>query len=89
MTTMTPPILTTEQIRDTFIQLLGGIAPEANFETLNPNANLTETLDIDSFDFLNFLISLEETMGVTVPEADYGQLVSLNDIVNYVAGRRR
>lgn len=85
MTAMISPTLTNTQIRETLIQLLGSIAPEADFEMLDSTANLTETLDIDSFDFLNFLISLEGTMGVTVPEADYGQLVSLNDVVNYIA----
>lgn len=83
----TAQTITKDQIRDTLIQLLGSIAPEADFEALDANANLTETLDIDSFDFLNFLISLEGAMGVTVPEADYGRLVSLNDIVQYVEAR--
>ncbi|MCA9956928.1 MAG: hypothetical protein KC434_19495, partial [Anaerolineales bacterium] len=65
----------------------GGIAPEADFDTLDPNVNLQETLDIDSFDFLNFLIGLNEELGVEIPEADYGKLVSLNDIVNYLMVR--
>lgn len=75
------------QIRETLLQLLGTIAPEADFERLDANANLTEALDIDSFDFLNVLIGLEEMWGVAVPEADYGQLVSLNNIVDYMAVR--
>jgi acyl carrier protein len=82
---------TTQTVRDdlkvTIFNILGGIAPEADLETLPANVNLQETLDIDSFDFLNFLIGLDEALGVEIPEADYGQLVSLDDIVNYLAER--
>lgn len=82
---------TTQTVRDdlkvTIFNILGSIAPEADLETLPTNVNLQETLDIDSFDFLNFLIGLDEALGVEIPEADYGQLVSLDDIVNYLAVR--
>ncbi len=76
-----------EQIRVSLLQLVSAVAPEADFEHLDANANLTEALDIDSFDFLNVLIGLEEQWGITVPEADYGQLISLNDIIDYVVVR--
>src|SRR3712207_8954836 len=38
--------------------------------------NVRETLDIDSFDHLNFLIGLHEALGVEIPEGDYGQLTT-------------
>ena len=79
--------MTREEIRDTLIGILQSIAPEADYDALRPDANLRETLDIDSFDFLNVLIGLDEAVGVAVPEADYGQLESLNDLVNYIAAR--
>lgn len=86
--TDTKQITAEKEIESSLISLLRPIAPEADFETLDPTANLQETLDIDSFDFLNFLIGLEEARGVTVPETDYDQLVSLRDIVSYVAERQ-
>ncbi|MCB9010098.1 MAG: acyl carrier protein [Ardenticatenaceae bacterium] len=63
------------------------IAPEADFTTLTPNANVRETLDIDSFDFLNFLIEVDRILGVETPEADYGKLNSLDDMVAYFGVR--
>ncbi|HRQ36791.1 MAG TPA: phosphopantetheine-binding protein [Chloroflexota bacterium] len=86
MTTLTRPVAE-KQIEYTLIDLLRAIAPEADYEALDHTVNLQEALDIDSFDFLNFLISLESAMGVSVPEADYGQLVSLQDIIAYVVAR--
>jgi acyl carrier protein len=79
--------LTKDQIKETIIGILQTIAPEADYDDLDPDAKLQETLDIDSFDFLNLLIGLDEAVGVSVPEADYGKLVSLNDLVDYLAER--
>lgn len=79
--------LTKDQIKETIIGILQNIAPEADYDSLDADAKLQETLDIDSFDFLNLLIGLDEAVGVSVPEADYGKLVSLNDLVSYLAER--
>jgi acyl carrier protein len=38
-------------------------------------------------DWLNFLVSLHERFGVSIPEADYARLVSLNDMVDYLQNR--
>jgi acyl carrier protein len=83
----TAEALSNEQIKATMFNILGGIAPEVDFDTLDPDVNIQQTLDIDSFDFLNFLIGLNELLGVDIPESDYGQLASVNDIVNYLAAR--
>jgi len=68
-------------------QALAGIAPEADLDQLAPDADLQEELDLDSMDFLNFLIALGELTGVHVPESDYGQVRTFGDCVGYVAGR--
>ena len=75
------------RINDIIFRLLGRFAPEADFETLDPNEDIREALDIDSFDFLNFLIGLNEAFGVEIPESDYGKLVTLTDIVDYLVER--
>lgn len=73
------------QIKETLLAILEGVAPEADFDEIGPDEDVRDALDIDSFDFLNVLIALNEETGVEIPEADYGQLVSINDIVRYVA----
>jgi len=60
------------------------IAPEADFDDLLPAENTREELDIDSFDFLNFLIVLNETLGIDIPESDYEKLVSMDDLIGYL-----
>jgi acyl carrier protein len=79
--------MTEAQIMEAIRKGLGQIAPEADLDTLAPDANIRQVLDIDSFDFLNFLIGLHEELGVEIPEADYGQLASLADMVKYLVAR--
>jgi len=74
-------------IRDAIFRSLSQIAPEANPDDLPPDVDIREELDIDSFDFLNLLIGLDEELGVEIPEADYGLLSSLNDLVGYLKVR--
>jgi acyl carrier protein len=74
-------------IREIIFKALKKIAPEANPQDLAPGENLREALDIDSFDFLNLLIGLHESLGVEIPEADYSKLTTLSDLVSYLSQR--
>jgi len=79
--------MTEAQIKETLFKVLGRIAPEAHLDKLAPDANVRETLDIDSFDYLQFLIGLNEELGIEIPEADYGQLTTLADLIRYLSAR--
>jgi acyl carrier protein len=81
--------MTEAQIKDVIYQVLGSIAPEADVSQVAPDADLRQTLDIDSFDHLNFLVGLNDALGVDIPEADYGQLTTLAGIVRYLLDRSR
>ncbi len=76
-------------IRETILSQLGKIAPEADLASLQPSENLREALDIDSFDFLNFLIGLHEKLGVEIPESDYGRLTTIEEIESYLSARAK
>ncbi len=79
--------MTKTEIKDVIFKVLGRIAPEADFDELKPDDNIQKTLDIDSFDSLTFFIGINEELGVNVPESDYGQLVTLTEIINYLFAR--
>jgi acyl carrier protein len=79
---MNPPdILTVLQ------EELGNIAPEADFNSLDRSADLREAIDIDSMDFLNFVIAVHRRLGVDIPEIDYPKLVTIDGAVKYLATR--
>jgi acyl carrier protein len=71
-------------IRDTIERVLRNIAPEADFAALNPVEPLRDQLDIDSFDFLRFIIGLHEALGVDIPETDYPQLMTMAQAIDYL-----
>lgn len=76
--------MTHDEIRAAVLDALGGIAPEADPSTLDPEASLREELELDSMDHLNFLIALHDALGVEIPEADYPRLQTLNEVVAYL-----
>ncbi len=72
------------EIKALVFELLGNIAPEADFSTLAGDADLREELDLDSMDFLNFVIALHERTGIDVPETDYPRLFTLDGAISYL-----
>lgn len=80
--------MTRDEIREVVVRALRDVAPEVRPEALDPAANLRDTLDLDSVDFMNFVVGLHGALGVDVPEADYAQLASLDDCVEYLARKR-
>jgi acyl carrier protein len=76
--------MSAEELKQIIFKALGQIAPEADFSRLEPDENIQGALDIDSFDFLNFLIALNEEIGVEIPEADYGQVSTVDGLVAYL-----
>jgi acyl carrier protein len=76
-----------EAIREQVLQALADVAPETDPALLDPNRPLREQVDIDSFDYLNFIIGLSERLGVTVPETDYASIGTLTRLVEYLAQR--
>lgn len=76
------------EIKAAIFESLAPIAPEADPAALAPDANLREALDIDSYDFLRFLIALSGKLGVDIPEADYARLATLEAMIPYLADAR-
>jgi len=74
-------------IRQAVIDALSSVAPEGDYDRLRPDRSLREQLDVDSYDFLTVMVRLHESLGVDVPEADYGKLATLDDAVVYLAAR--
>jgi acyl carrier protein len=76
--------MTREEIARTVVEALAQVAPDADIAGLAPDADLREALDIDSVDFLNFVIRLHERLGVDVPETDYDRLRTLDAAADYL-----
>lgn len=66
---------------------LTSIAPEVDPAELVRTKLLREQVDLDSMDWLNFLIGLHERFKVDIPESDYARLRTLDDLVAYLAAK--
>lgn len=77
--------MTQDEIRALALDILGGIAPEADLGALAPDDALREVLDLDSMDFLNFIAALHKATGIDIPEADYRRLFTLGGACAYLA----
>jgi len=76
--------MTESEAKSLIEDIIGGIAPEADFGTLAGDEDLREALDLDSMDFMNFVVALHERTGIDIPEADYPQLRTLDGAVAYL-----
>ncbi len=81
--------MTRDEIRARVLEALREVAPEADLAHLNPGRPLRDQLDLDSYDFLNFLLGVHERLGVDIPERDYGRIASLDALVDYLVDRAR
>ena len=79
--------MNSDDIRRTVVTALCDVAPEIEADKLDPKAELRSTLDLDSMDFLNFVLGLHKALGIDIPEADYRKLASLDACVAYIAAR--
>ena len=77
------------RLRTLVIDSLRKIAPEVEESALRDDRPLRDEVDLDSMDWLNFIIGLHERLQVDIPEADYRQLVSLDAVLDYLAARLR
>jgi acyl carrier protein len=73
-----------EQLKAVTLQVLRGIAPEVEAGDIEPATPLRHQVDLDSMDWLNFLIGLHHKLGVNIPEGDYAQLVTLDNVLDYL-----
>ena len=76
--------MTTQEIQNNVLRILGTIAPEADLSNIKPDIAFRDQLDLDSMDILNFVIALHKEFNVDIPEADYGKMTTLDGCAAYL-----
>ena len=79
--------MTREDLRQQILAALTSVAPEVDSAALDSAVPLRNQVDLDSMDFLRFLVELHARVGVDVPETDYPTLTSLDAIADYLSAR--
>jgi acyl carrier protein len=76
-----------QTLKATAFEILCAIAPEVEPGDIEPTQPLRNQVDLDSMDWLNFLIGLHQRLGVNIPEADYAKLVTLDNVLDYLQAK--
>ena len=79
--------MTDAELRTVVNEALKRIAPEADPSSVPGGVDLREELDIDSMDFLNFIIQLHERLHVDIPETEYPRYFTLDGCVRELRAR--
>jgi acyl carrier protein len=60
---------------------------EIERELISPEANLRETLQLDSLDYVDLVVVIESNFGFKVKQGDFQNLVTFEDFYAYVQGK--
>lgn len=56
-------------------------------EKITPEANLRETLGLDSLDYIDLVVVIESNFGFKVKPEDFGSIVTFQNFYDYVISR--
>lgn len=76
-----------DDIRAQMLQALAEIAPEVDGASIEASRPLRQQVDLDSADWLNFLVALHQRLGIDIPDADAARLTTLDKLVAYCTER--
>ena len=78
--------MTPKQARQLIKDILREVAPDCDPDTLPDDADLRDSLELDSLDFLNFVEELAQQSGRRIDEDDYPKLATLASGAAFLAG---
>ncbi|GAA0295132.1 hypothetical protein GCM10009087_01110 [Sphingomonas oligophenolica] len=80
--------MTRDELRAIIVEEIGNIAPEADASGVADDQDLREALDLDSMDIFNLVVALSQRLGIDIPDAEAGRLVTLGGGADYLAAKR-
>lgn len=60
---------------------------EVDEQTIKPEADLKSTLDLDSLDYIDLVVVIEQNFGFKVKPEDFQTMVTMQDFYDYVTNR--
>ncbi len=60
---------------------------EVETENIQPKANLKETLELDSLDFVDLVVAIEANFGVKLTGEDFVSVITLQDFYDLIERR--
>jgi len=60
---------------------------EVESEDISPNANLKETLELDSLDYVDLVVAVESNFGVKLVGEDFVNIIILQDFYDFIENK--
>lgn len=60
---------------------------EVDGDTITPEANLKDTLGLDSLDYVDLVVTIESNFGVKLGEADFAGIVNFQDFYDLIENK--
>ena len=60
---------------------------EVDAEVITPDANLKDTLGLDSLDYVDLVVTIESNFGVKLGEADFVGIATFQDFYNLLEAK--
>lgn len=60
---------------------------EVESENIEPKADLKETLELDSLDFVDLVVAIEENFGVKLTGEDFLSVITLQDFYDLIEAK--
>ncbi|MBY0431227.1 MAG: acyl carrier protein [Rhodospirillales bacterium] len=73
-----------ESLRAVVCAALQAVVPEADLTSLDHALPFRDQMEMDSIDFVNFMLRLEKALGGHIGEADYPLLSTLDGCLDYL-----
>ncbi len=54
---------------------------------ITPEANIKDTLDLDSLDYVDLVVSIESNFGFKVKPEDFQKMITIQDFYDYVSNK--
>ena len=81
--------MNTQEAKKTIFEVLSNIAPEVNPTSVDHHLDLTEQLDLDSMDYLNWLLGISEVAGIEIPQRDVSKFLTIDGAATYLVGHTK
>jgi acyl carrier protein len=73
-----------QELKDLILAELSNIAPEIEADEVPDDEDMREAVELDSMDFLNLIIAVGKRTQTAIPEADYGKVLTLDNMIDYL-----
>ncbi len=76
--------MTTDEAKTIIFEVLGDIAPEVSPSEVDHALDLTEQLDLDSMDYLSWMLAINKATGIEIPQRDVSRFLTIDGAANYL-----